>query len=41
MTDLPNDPAKKREAKINQYKREKELREKINVGLSSRPHQAC
>lgn len=32
---LSNDPAKRREAKINQYKREKELREKINVSLSS------
>ncbi|AFR92469.1 hypothetical protein C343_00339 [Cryptococcus neoformans C23] len=35
-TDLPNDPAKKREAKINQYKREKELREKINAVISRR-----
>ncbi|XAO23936.1 hypothetical protein I312_102721 [Cryptococcus bacillisporus CA1280] len=33
---LSNDPAKRREAKINQYKREKELREKINVIISRR-----
>lgn len=38
---LPNDPAKRREAKINQYKKEKELREKINVSLSFRLHQTC
>lgn len=30
---LPRDPAKRREAKITQYKREKELRQQIAVGL--------
>jgi immunoglobulin-binding protein 1 len=43
---LPRDPAKRREAKIRQYKREKELREQISVGcntvcvIHTRSHQA-
>lgn len=37
---LPRDPAKRREAKIAQYKREKELRQAISVSLH--PHsQRC
>jgi hypothetical protein len=32
---LPRDPAKKREWKIRQYKREKELREQILVSSST------
>lgn len=31
---LPRDPAKRREAKIKQYRREKELREQISVSSS-------
>jgi hypothetical protein len=34
---LPRDPAKRREAKIAQYKREKELRQKIAVRSPSAP----
>ncbi len=30
----PKDPARRREAKIRQYKREKELREQISVSIS-------
>ncbi|WRT65047.1 uncharacterized protein IL334_001989 [Kwoniella shivajii] len=33
----PKDPAKKREAKIRQYKREKDLREKISGSLKDHP----
>ena len=32
---LPKDPAKRREMKIRQYKREKELHQQIAVGLIS------
>ncbi|WVW78768.1 hypothetical protein I302_100730 [Kwoniella bestiolae CBS 10118] len=34
---VPKDPAKKREAKIRQYKREKELRERIASSLPNQP----